>query len=79
MTSRDKLDDELDALSVDVSRHLMEHHHRLVQEFGAHGRHHLRALHPGRRLVAGVRACTQSLQSRPARGSLSSLSKTAPA
>ena len=61
MTSRDKLGAELDTLSIDVSRHLMEHHHRLLRELGATDAAHLRAMVPGQKvLVAGVRASTQT-------------------
>ncbi|MEU0946895.1 DNA polymerase III subunit alpha [Streptomyces canus] len=61
MTSRDKLGAELDVLSIDVSRHLMEHHHRLLRELGATDAAHLRAMVPGQTvLVAGVRASTQT-------------------
>ena len=61
MTSRDMLGAELDTLSIDVSRHLMEHHHRLLRELGATDAAHLRALVPGQKvLVAGVRASTQT-------------------
>lgn len=61
MTSRDKLSAELDVLSIDVTHHLMEHHHRLLRELGATDAAHLRALHPGQKvLVAGVRASTQT-------------------
>ncbi|MFF1443320.1 DNA polymerase III subunit alpha [Streptomyces sp. NPDC058295] len=61
MTSRDKLGAELDALSIDVSRHLMEHHHRLLRELGATDAARLRRMVPGQKvLVAGVRASTQT-------------------
>ncbi|MFJ9026522.1 DNA polymerase III subunit alpha [Streptomyces sp. NPDC102259] len=61
MTSRDKLGAELDTLSIDVSRHLMEHHHRLLRELGATDAAHLRRMVPGQKvLVAGVRASTQT-------------------
>lgn len=61
MTSRDKLGAELDTLSIDVSQHLMEHHHRLLRELGATDAAHLRSLAPGQKvLVAGVRASTQT-------------------
>ncbi|MFG3035058.1 DNA polymerase III subunit alpha [Streptomyces sp. NPDC048253] len=61
MTSRDKLGAELDTLSIDVSRHLMEHHHRLLRELGATDAAHLRRMIPGQKvLVAGVRASTQT-------------------
>ncbi|GAA3827175.1 hypothetical protein GCM10022206_77330 [Streptomyces chiangmaiensis] len=61
MTSREMLGTELDVLSVDVSRHLLEHHHRLLAELGATDARHLQSLHAGRPvLVAGVRAATQT-------------------
>ncbi|MFI9617044.1 DNA polymerase III subunit alpha [Streptomyces sp. NPDC052023] len=61
MTSRDKLGAELDTLSIDVSQHLMEHHHRLLRELGATDAAHLRGMLPGQKvLVAGVRASTQT-------------------
>ncbi|MEU0030794.1 DNA polymerase III subunit alpha [Streptomyces sp. NPDC006335] len=61
MTSRDRLGAELEVLSIDVSRHLMEHHHRLLREVGATDAAHLRGLVPGQKvLVAGVRASTQT-------------------
>ncbi|MEU2144258.1 OB-fold nucleic acid binding domain-containing protein, partial [Streptomyces globisporus] len=61
MTARERLDAELGVLKIDVSRHLMEDHHRLLREIGATDAKHLRAMHPGQRvLVAGVRASTQT-------------------
>lgn len=61
MTSRETLSSELTILGIDVSQHLMDHHHQLLREFGATDAAHLRALHPGQRvLVAGVRASTQT-------------------
>lgn len=61
MTSREVLDSELQVLSIDVSQHLMEHHHRLLQEVGATNAAHPKAMHPGQQvLVAGVRASTQT-------------------
>ncbi len=61
MTSRERLDAELGVLKIDVSQHLMEHHHRLLREIGAVDAKHLRAMHPGQHvLVAGVRASTQT-------------------
>ncbi|MFE4258195.1 DNA polymerase III subunit alpha [Streptomyces sp. NPDC056883] len=61
MTSRETLDAELSVLRIDVSQHLMEHHHRLLREIGATDSAHLRAMHPGQQvLVAGVRASTQT-------------------
>ncbi|MFF7953955.1 DNA polymerase III subunit alpha [Streptomyces griseorubiginosus] len=61
MTSRDQLGAELEVLSIDVSRHLMEYHHRLLREVGATDAAHLRGMVPGQKvLVAGVRASTQT-------------------
>ena len=61
MTSRDRMSAELETLSIDVSQHLMEHHHRLLREVGATDAAHLQAMSPGQRvLVAGVRASTQT-------------------
>ncbi|WP_407564019.1 DNA polymerase III subunit alpha [Streptomyces sp. 184] len=61
MTGRESLSAELNTLGIDVSRHLMEHHHRLLREIGATDAAHLAGLGPGRQvLVAGVRASTQT-------------------
>ncbi|MEU0216597.1 DNA polymerase III subunit alpha, partial [Streptomyces sp. NPDC006265] len=61
MTARERLEAELGVLKIDVSRHLMEDHHRLLREIGATDAKHLRAMHPGQLvLVAGVRASTQT-------------------
>ncbi|MBT2470073.1 DNA polymerase III subunit alpha [Streptomyces sp. ISL-66] len=61
MTSREALNAEIDVLSIDVSHHLMEHHHRLLRELGATDSAHLAAMRPGQKvLVAGVRASTQT-------------------
>ncbi|MET9103763.1 DNA polymerase III subunit alpha [Streptomyces antibioticus] len=61
MTAREKLEAELGVLKIDVSRHLMEDHHRLLREIGATDAAHLKAMHPGQKvLVAGVRASTQT-------------------
>ncbi|WP_327749745.1 DNA polymerase III subunit alpha [Streptomyces europaeiscabiei] len=61
MTNRDKLGAELETLSIDVTHHLMEHHHRLLRELGATDAAHLRGMIPGQKvLVAGVRASTQT-------------------
>ncbi|MFH8886591.1 OB-fold nucleic acid binding domain-containing protein, partial [Streptomyces californicus] len=61
MTARERLDAELGILHIDVSRHLMNDHFRLLREIGATDAKHLRAMHPGQRvLVAGVRASTQT-------------------
>ncbi|WP_371797167.1 DNA polymerase III subunit alpha [Streptomyces sp. NBC_01718] len=61
MSSREALDAELSVLKIDVSRHLMEHHHRLLREIGATDAKHLKAMYPGQQvLVAGVRASTQT-------------------
>ncbi|MFF7505158.1 DNA polymerase III subunit alpha [Streptomyces lavendulae] len=61
MTSREALSAEIDVLKIDVSRHLMTHHHRLLREIGATDAAHLKHMRPGQRvLVAGVRASTQT-------------------
>ncbi|MFF4323772.1 DNA polymerase III subunit alpha [Streptomyces sp. NPDC001568] len=61
MTSREALNAEISVLSIDVSQHLMTHHHRLLREIGATDATHLKAMHPGQKvLVAGVRASTQT-------------------
>ncbi|MFY0512922.1 DNA polymerase III subunit alpha [Streptomyces anulatus] len=61
MTGRDVMSAEIDVLSIDVSRHLLEHHHRLLAELGATDARHLQAMHRGQQvLVAGVRASTQT-------------------
>ncbi|MFM9452342.1 DNA polymerase III subunit alpha [Streptomyces europaeiscabiei] len=61
MTDREALGAELSILSADVSRHLMEHHHRLLREIGAVDAAHLQNLHAGQPvLVAGVRSSTQT-------------------
>lgn len=61
MSSRDVMDAELGVLKIDVSQHLMTHHHRLLREIGATDAAHLKAMHPGQQvLVAGVRASTQT-------------------
>lgn len=61
MTGRDKLNAELETLSIDVTHHLMDHHHRLLRELGATDAAHLKGMVPGQTvLVAGVRASTQT-------------------
>jgi error-prone DNA polymerase len=61
MTSRESLGAELHTLGIDVSRHLMEHHHRLLREIGATDAAHLADVRAGRQvLVAGVRSATQT-------------------
>lgn len=61
MTGREALSAELSTLGIDVSRHLMEHHHRLLREIGATDAAHLAGLRAGQQvLVAGVRASTQT-------------------
>ncbi|OIJ86325.1 DNA polymerase III subunit alpha [Streptomyces colonosanans] len=61
MTGREVLGAELKTLGIDVSKHLMEHHHRLLREIGAIDAAHLAGMRPGRQvLVAGVRASTQT-------------------
>ncbi len=61
MTSREALNAEISVLKIDVSQHLMTHHHRLLREIGATDAAHLKAMYPGQKvLVAGVRASTQT-------------------
>jgi len=61
MTGREALSAELGTLGIDVSRHLMEHHHRLLREIGATDAAHLAGLRAHQQvLVAGVRASTQT-------------------
>ncbi|MFJ5026090.1 DNA polymerase III subunit alpha [Streptomyces goshikiensis] len=61
MTSREALNAEIGILSIDVSQHLMTHHHRLLREIGATDAAHLKTMYPGQKvLVAGVRASTQT-------------------
>ncbi|MER7918926.1 MULTISPECIES: DNA polymerase III subunit alpha [unclassified Streptomyces] len=61
MTGREALGAELNTLGIDVSRHLMEHHHRLLREIGATDAVRLAGLRAGQQvLVAGVRASTQT-------------------
>ncbi|WP_445525014.1 DNA polymerase III subunit alpha [Streptomyces cyslabdanicus] len=61
MTGREALSAELNTLGVDVSRHLMGHHHRLLREIGATDAAHLAGMRAGQQvLVAGVRASTQT-------------------
>ncbi|MEU6680959.1 DNA polymerase III subunit alpha [Streptomyces sp. NPDC046925] len=61
LSGRERMSAELEVLSIDVSQHLMEHHHRLLRELGATDATHLQRLHPGQKvLVAGVRASTQT-------------------
>ncbi|WP_329246778.1 DNA polymerase III subunit alpha [Streptomyces sp. NBC_01478] len=61
LTGREALSAELGTLGIDVSRHLMEHHHRLLREIGATDAAHLAELRAGQQvLVAGVRASTQT-------------------
>ncbi|MFF8957627.1 DNA polymerase III subunit alpha [Streptomyces sp. NPDC014894] len=61
MTGREALSAELNVLGMDVTRHLMDHHHRLLRELGAVDAKHLSELRAGETvLVAGVRAATQT-------------------
>ncbi|WP_328745978.1 DNA polymerase III subunit alpha [Streptomyces sp. NBC_00285] len=61
MTGREALSAELNTLGIDVSKHLMEHHHRLLREVGATDAAHLAGMRAGQQvLVAGVRASTQT-------------------
>ncbi|WP_237277571.1 OB-fold nucleic acid binding domain-containing protein, partial [Streptomyces caniscabiei] len=61
MTSRQRLAAELDVLGIDVSAHLMEHHHQLLRELAVTSARRLPTLRPGQPvLVAGVRGATQT-------------------
>lgn len=61
VTGREAMTAELNTLGIDVSKHLMEHHHRLLREIGATDAAHLAGMRQGRQvLVAGVRASTQT-------------------
>ncbi|MFE2945275.1 DNA polymerase III subunit alpha [Streptomyces sp. NPDC059255] len=61
MTGREALSAELNTLGIDVSQHLMDHHHRLLREIGATDAAHLAGARAGQQvLVAGVRAATQT-------------------
>ncbi|NJQ01347.1 DNA polymerase III subunit alpha [Streptomyces zingiberis] len=61
MTGREALGAELNTLGIDVSRHLMDHHHRLLRELGATDAARLAGVDAGRQvLVAGVRSATQT-------------------
>ncbi|MER5766950.1 DNA polymerase III subunit alpha [Streptomyces sp. NPDC001985] len=61
MTGREALSAELGVLGIDVSHHLMDHHHRLLRELGAVDSRHLGGVRAGETvLVAGVRAATQT-------------------
>ncbi|MEV1049316.1 DNA polymerase III subunit alpha [Streptomyces sp. NPDC049916] len=60
-SGRERLASELEVLSIDVSTHLMDYHHRLLRELGATDAAHLPSLGRGQKvLVAGVRASTQT-------------------
>jgi error-prone DNA polymerase len=64
-TGREALGAEFEVLSIDVSRHLMEHHHQLLRESGATDAAHLAGARPGQTvLVAGVCASTQTAHRR---------------
>lgn len=61
MTGREALGAELHTLGIDVSRHLMDYHHRLLRELGATDAAHLAELPAGHQvLVAGIRSATQT-------------------
>ena len=63
MTGREALSAELSTLGIDVSRHLMDHHHRLLREIGATDAAHLAGL---RGRSAGPRRRCTGLDSDPA-------------
>ncbi|MEY9967622.1 error-prone DNA polymerase [Streptacidiphilus sp. MAP12-16] len=61
MTEGERTGAELEVLGMDTSRHLMEHHHRLLEEVGATPARRLRSVSAGDSvLVAGIRASTQT-------------------
>ncbi|GAA0424621.1 DNA polymerase III subunit alpha [Streptomyces luteireticuli] len=61
MTGREVMNAEIGTLGIDVTHHLMDHHHRLLRELGATDAAHLPNLRPGQPvLVAGVKAATQT-------------------
>lgn len=61
MTGREALGAEIQVLGIDVSRHLMDHHHQLLRELGATDARHLATARAGETvLIAGVRAATQT-------------------
>jgi error-prone DNA polymerase len=61
MTDQETLGAEVRTLGIDVSRHLMEHHHEVLRDLGATDSKHLADVAQGRSvLVAGVRASTQT-------------------
>jgi error-prone DNA polymerase len=61
MTGRESVGAQLQILGVDVDRHLMEHHHRLLREVGATDVAHLQQMYRGQQvLVAGVKSATQT-------------------
>ncbi|MEV6680656.1 DNA polymerase III subunit alpha [Streptomyces erythrochromogenes] len=61
MTSREALAAELEILGVDLTHHLLDHHHQLLRELGATSARRLQTLHTGQQiLVAGVRSATQT-------------------
>ncbi|MFE7129738.1 DNA polymerase III subunit alpha [Streptomyces sp. NPDC057638] len=61
MTGREATGAELRVLGIDVTQHLMDHHHRLLRELGATSARRLDGVRPGETvLVAGVRAATQT-------------------
>ncbi|MER6911395.1 DNA polymerase III subunit alpha [Streptomyces sp. NPDC000594] len=61
MTGREALNAELHVLGIDVTRHLMDYHHRLLRELDATPSRRLGDLRTGETvLVAGVRAATQT-------------------
>jgi error-prone DNA polymerase len=70
MTSREALGAELQVLGINVTQHLMEHHHQLLREIGATDAAHLRGLRPGAPLVAIAgstwsRCASESIQNSP--------------
>jgi len=61
MTSKEELGAELSVLGLDVSRHLITDHHRLLTELGAIPAHRLAGLRTGEQvLVAGAKVANQT-------------------
>jgi error-prone DNA polymerase len=61
MTAREELGAELSVLGLDVSRHLITDHHRLLTELGAIPAHRLAGLRTGEQvLVAGAKVANQT-------------------
>ena len=68
MTGKEELGAELSVLGLDVSRHLITDHHRLLAELGAIPAHRLAGLRTGEQvLVAGAKVANQTPPNRTGR------------